>query len=62
MKKEDYNSIIEKLDIEISDNNKKMKSFDYKRRLSGLNQKLNRSIVKLVYGLIPLFVLEIISL
>lgn len=61
MKKEDYNSIIEKLDIEISDNNKKMKIFDYKRRLSGLNQKLNRSIVKLVYGLIPLFVLEIIS-
>ena len=31
MKKEDYNSIIEKLDIEISDNNKKMKFFDYKR-------------------------------
>ena len=61
MKKEDYNSIIEKLDIEISDNNKKMKYFDYKRRLSGLNQKLNRSMVKLLYGLIPLFALEIIS-
>lgn len=61
MKKEDYNSIIEKLDIEISDNNKKMKYFDYKRRLSGLNQKLNRSVVKLLYGLIPLFALEIIS-